>query len=80
MAQTNDRFLLKAYTMNANGDLDEAFEPRPIESEVAAITAATMLIARHDGVVVLKQSVDSAGSEVGPAIIVFQQGTVPELD
>ena len=60
--------------MNANGDLDEAFEPRTRESEVPAVIAATMLISRHDGVMVLKNSVDLSG--VGTATIVFQQGTV----
>ncbi|URK86130.1 hypothetical protein LP421_01785 (plasmid) [Rhizobium sp. RCAM05350] len=71
--------MLKAYVMNDNGSLDEIFEPRPMESQIAAVTAATLLTSKHHGVVVWKQSVDPAIGEYGPAEIVFQRGIIPKV-
>jgi hypothetical protein len=35
--KSHELYVLKAYDMNANGDLDSAYEPRQIESEASAV-------------------------------------------
>jgi hypothetical protein len=76
---SNELYVLKAYDMNANGDLHSAFEPRQIESEAAAIAEAQLIAAKHDGVVVLKRAAHPAVGDYGPKTIAFKSGLLSEI-
>ena len=78
MIQSHKLYAVAAYDMNANGDLDPAFEPRPAETAEDAIREAQSLLSAHDGVVAWSREADPAVGEYGPAEILFKSGIIPE--
>lgn len=62
MIVSHELFVLEAYDMNANGDLHAAFDPMPMDSEQSTVQKASILAARHDGVVVWKRSAEHGAS------------------
>ena len=71
---------VEAFNRCASGALVEAFEPRYMTREDAAIYAAQTLINDHDGVVAWSREADPAVGEGGPTIILFQYGIIPEFE
>lgn len=67
-------------------DLDErqqairAFDPRPVETEAAAIDEAKALAQNHAGVLVWKRQGDPVVGEEGDPEIVFRTGTTGDFN
>ncbi|WP_426130457.1 hypothetical protein [Pararhizobium sp. PWRC1-1] len=79
MMGRQDVYVIKAYDMNANGDLHSAIPPRHLKSEMAAIEEARSIAPTHDGVAVCKQAVDPAIGYYGPEMLVFHMGQIPGI-
>jgi hypothetical protein len=72
--------VVAAFDQDATGALIDAFEPRHMLTEEAAIYSAQTLINDHDGVVAWSREADPAVGEEGPTIILFQYGRIPEFE
>lgn len=71
--------VVEAFDEDASGALADAFEPRQMTTEEAAVYFAQTLINDHDGVIAWSREANTAVGEEGPIIILFQHGKVPEF-
>lgn len=57
-----------------------AFEAREMPDERRAIATAKLLAHQHAGVIAWSREANPAEGEYGPSQVLFQHGTVPDLD
>lgn len=69
-----------AFDRDDEGELVAAFEPREMQSEDRAVTAAKLISMRHPGVIAWSRAARPETGEFGEPKVLFQQGEVPELD
>jgi len=57
-----------------------AWEARQMPDERRALAQAKALAGQHAGVICWKREVDVAAGDYGPSEVIYQHGSVPDLD
>lgn len=72
--------VVAAFNRNEDGDLVPAFDPRQMQSEDAAKRLAKMVESEHAGVIAWSREADPAVGEYGEPTILYQAGSVPDME
>lgn len=80
MNKTTKIIVLAAFDDDGEGNLIAAFQPREMQSEERAKQEARMMAGRHAGVVAWSRDADLINGDYGPPVILFQHGSIPEME
>lgn len=72
--------VVMAFDPDEEGELRPAFEPFEAPSENAANYRARLLAGSHAGVIAWSREVEPTIGEYGEPTILFQAGTVPDME
>lgn len=72
--------VVAAFNRNEDGDLVPAFDPRQMQSEDAARRLAKLVESEHAGVIAWSREADPAIGEYGEPTILYQAGSVPDME
>lgn len=72
--------VVAAFNRNEDGDLIPAFDPRQMQSEDAAKRLAKVIESEHAGVIAWSREADPAVGEYGEPTILYQAGSVPDME
>ncbi|AWC25581.1 hypothetical protein CO731_05080 [Aminobacter sp. MSH1] len=72
--------VVAAFNRDEDGDLIPAFDPRQMQSEDAAKRLAKMIESEHEGVIAWSREADPAIGEYGEPTILYQAGSVPDME
>lgn len=72
--------VVAAFNRNEDGDLVPAFDPRQMHSEDAARRLAKLVESEHAGVIAWSREADPAVGEYGEPTILYQAGSVPDME
>lgn len=72
--------VVAAFNRNEDGDLIPAFDPRQMQSEDAAKRLAKIVESEHAGVIAWSREADPAVGEYGEPTILYQAGSVPDME
>jgi hypothetical protein len=72
--------VLWAFDKGEDGELVPAWDAREMPDERRAILAAKGLAHRHAGVIAWVREANLGEGEYGPSEVLYQHGTIPDLD
>jgi len=72
--------VLAAFDTNDEGELVPAFEPQQVDSEDKAKRNGQAIAHLHTGVIAWSRTADLVNGEFGDPEIIFQHGTIPDMD
>jgi hypothetical protein len=72
--------VLWAFDRGEDGELHPAFEAREMPDERRAVLQAQDMAEQHDGVIAWCREANPAEGDYGPSEVLFQSGSIPDLD
>lgn len=72
--------VVAAFDPDEDGELQAVFGPAEQQSEERAVRTARMLALKHAGAIAWSREADPAVGEYGPPTVLFQRGSVPDME
>ncbi|MBP0439563.1 hypothetical protein [Tianweitania sediminis] len=72
--------VVMAFDPDDEGELQTAFGPAEQQSEERAVRTARTLATKHAGVIAWSRTADIPNGEYGEPVVLFQHGSVPDLE
>lgn len=69
-----------AFDPDDGGELQTVFGPVEQQSEERAVRTARTLAEKHAGVIAWSRTADVANGEYGEPVVLFQHGSVPDME
>ncbi len=79
MIETGKLIMLRAFNLDEDSVLRDAFEPVILPTRGAAIAAAQAMVGMHEGVMASMRDVDPLTEQASPLTVLFQAGEVPDI-
>lgn len=80
MSTKGKLIVVAAFNKSEEGDLVPAFDPRQVDTEERSKREGRLMADQYAGVVGWSREADPSIGEYGPPVIIYQAGSVPELE